>query len=193
MANTASPLGFRPVNLIGGLPFAGSIRMLPIQSGYGTSIFYGDAVKLASGYLNKDTGTTTMTPVGIFMGVTYTDATYGLTFRQMWTASTAPLNSAAALAYVCDDPDAVFKIQATAAVAQTALGLNAGVVQNAGDSASGNSRVALDAATVANTNTLPLRIVGFDGGDPLIPADTYPDVLVKWNWGMHQYQRALGA
>jgi hypothetical protein len=30
MANVASPLGFRPVNLIGGQPFAGSTRMLPI-------------------------------------------------------------------------------------------------------------------------------------------------------------------
>lgn len=194
MADTASPLGFRPVNLIGGQVYAGSTRMLPIVSGYATSIFYGDAVKLINtGYINKDTGTATMTPVGIFMGVNYMDPVYGFTTRQMWTASTTTLNSEAAMAVICDDPDAIFQIQASASLTQAALGQNAAVVQNAGDAASGNSRVSLNAASVADTNTLPIRIVGFAGGSPLVPSDSFPEVLVKWNWGMHQYQRAQGA
>lgn len=194
MANTATPNGLRPINLIGGQPFAGSTRMLPIASGYATSIFYGDVVKLvaASGTIQKDTGTTALTPVGVFMGCQYVDTVYGLTFRQMWTASTVPANSTLAYAFVCDDPDTVFQIQATAAVAQTALGQNAAVVQNAGDAISGDSRVSLNAATVANTNTLPLRIIGFGAGSPIINTDTYPELLVKWNWGMHQYQNASG-
>lgn len=194
MANTASPLGFRPVNLIGGQPFAGSTRMLPIASGYATSIFYGDVVKLINtGYINKDTGTTSLTPVGIFMGCQYVDPTYGFTTRQMWTASTATMNSAPAYAFVCDDPDAVFQIQASAAVTQAALGQNAAVVQGSGDTISGDSRVSLNAASVADTNTLPIRIVGFAGGSPVIDTDTYPEILVKWNFGMHQYERATGA
>lgn len=194
MANTATPFGLRPINLIGGQPYAGSTRMLPIASGYSTSIFYGDVVKLvaASGTIQKDTGTTALTPVGVFLGCQYMDPTYGLTFRQMWTASTVPANSTLAYAFVCDDPDALFSIQATAAVAQTALGQNAAVVQGTGDTISGDSRVSLNAATVANTNTLPLRIIGFGAGDPVINTDTYPELVVKWNWGMHQYQNASG-
>lgn len=194
MANTASPYGMVPVNLIGGQSYAGSTRMLPIVSGYATSIFFGDVVKLINtGYINKDTGTATLTPVGIFMGCAYTDPVYGYTTRQMWTASTTTYNSAPAVAYICDDPDAIFRIQASASVTQAALGQNAAVVQNAGDSISGDSRVSLNAATIADTNTLPIRIVGFSGGEPLAPSDSYPDVLVKWNFGMHQYERAQGA
>ena len=204
MANAASPYGMVPVNLIGGRPFAGSTRMLPIASNYATSIFFGDVVKLVNdGTIDKDTGTSTLTPIGVFMGVSYMDATYGPTFRQMYTANTVPANSTLAIAYVCDDPFTVFRIQGSAAMTQTMLFNNAGVVQGAGVTTSGNSGVTLDVSTVATTNTLPLRIIGWAGNnvepaiaagiaqDCLAPTDDYPDVLVSWNFGMHAYQRAL--
>lgn len=195
MASTASPRGLVPANLIGGQSYAGSTRMLPIVSGYATSIFFGDVVKLINtGYINKDTGTATATPVGVFMGCAYTDPVYGYTTRQMWTASTVTQNTVPAIAYICDDPDAIFQIQASAALTQAALGANAALVQNAGDTISGDSRVSLNAATVADTATLPVRIVGFAGGNPLVDTtDLFPEVLVKWNFGMHQYERAQGA
>ncbi len=203
MANTASPFGMIPVNEIGGLPFAGSTRMLPIASGLATSIFFGDVVKIVNtGFITKDTGTTSLTPIGIFMGCTYLDATYGLTFRQMWTSGTVPAGSQSAIAYVCDDPHTVFRIQASAAMLQTSLFENAGVIQGAGDTVSGNSRVSLN-ATTATTNTLPLRVVGWgnnasmveaggQGQSCLAPLDLFPEVLVTWNFGMHAYEQALG-
>ena len=39
------PYGLKPVNLIGGLPFAGATRKIPIASGYATGIFCGDVVQ----------------------------------------------------------------------------------------------------------------------------------------------------
>ena len=205
MANTATPYGLMPVNLIGGLPFAGSTRMLPIVTNYGTNIFFGDVVKAANtGYIEKDTGTTTLTPVGVFMGCSYMDPTYGLTFRQRYTANTVPANSQDTIAYVCDDPDTVFRIQASASMTQTMLFNNAGVVQGAGSTVTGKSAVSLDASTAATTDSLPLRIVGWWGGnlepgiaagsaqECIVPTDDYPDVLVKWNFGMQRYQVALG-
>lgn len=205
MATAASAYGMVPVNLIGGRPFAGSTRMLPIAAGYATSIFFGDVVKLVSdGTIAKDVGTATLTPIGVFMGVSYLDATYGITFRQSWTASTTPGGSQLAIAYVCDDPFAVFKIQGSAAMTQTMLFNNAGVVQGAGVATSGNSGVTLDVSTVATTNTLPLRIVGWAGNNVtpgiaagtaqecIAPSDSFPDVLVTWNAGMHAYQNATG-
>lgn len=204
MANTASAYGMVPVNLIGGRPFAGSTRMLPIASNYATSIFFGDVVKLVdTGTIAKDVGTSTLTPIGIFMGVSYMDPTYGSTFRQMYTANTVPANSTLSIAYVCDDPFTVFRIQGNAAMTQTMLFNNAGVVQGAGVTTSGNSGVTLDVSTVTTTDTLPLRIIGWAGNnvepgiaagiaqDCLAPTDDYPDVLVSWNFGMHAYQRAL--
>ena len=40
-----APYGLKPINLIGGQVFAGQTRELPIASGYGTAIYYGDVVK----------------------------------------------------------------------------------------------------------------------------------------------------
>lgn len=204
MATTATPFGMIPVNATGGYPYAGSTRMLPIASGLATSIFFGDVVKLVNtGFITKDTGTATLTPIGIFMGCTFLDATIGLTFRQNWVASTVPAQSQSAIAYICDDPNAIFRIQASAAMLQTTLFNNAGVVQGAGDTVSGSSRVSLDASTIAVTATLPLRIVGWgnnvstvdaggQGQGTLAPTDLFPEVLVRWNFGMHAYDVALG-
>lgn len=205
MANTATPYGMVAVNLTGGLPFAGSTRMLPIASGYGTNIFFGDVVKVVStGYIEKDTGTATLTPIGVFMGCSWVDSTYGLTFRQYYPASTDPQGSQDIIAYICDDPNAIFRIQADAAMTQTMLFNNAGVNQGSGSTLTGNSGVTLDVATVATTDSLPLRIVGWAGNNAelveaggqgqscLAPSDDFPDVLVRWNFGMHRYQVALG-
>jgi hypothetical protein len=204
MANSATPYGMVPVNLTGGLPFAGSTRMLPIASGYGTSIFFGDVVKIVNtGFIEKDTGTTTLAPIGVFMGCTYEDATYGLTFRQYYPANTDPQGSQSIIAYVCDDPNTIFKIQGSAAMTQTALFANAGVVQGAGSTISGNSGVTLDVSTINTTAALPLRIVGWAGNNVeltqaggqgqsvLAPGDDFPDVLVRWNFAVHSYQIAL--
>lgn len=189
MANTATPYGLRPVQLIGGQSFAGSTRLLKIASGYATSIFFGDVVKCVSdGTIAKDTGTTALTPIGVFMGVQYTDASYGFTTRQCWTASTV---AADAFAFVCDDPDTLFQIQADAAVTQTGLFNNAAVVQGTGSLLTGNSAVSLSASSLATTNTLPLRVVDFVNGSAGL-AESFPDIIVKWNFGMHAYEAALG-
>jgi hypothetical protein len=190
MATTAAPYGMRPVSLIGGQPFAGSTRQIKIASGYAANIFFGDVVKLvAAGVVEKDTGTTAATPVGIFMGCSYTDPNlnYKL-FSQYWPTGTVASD---AVAYVCDDPDTVFQIQSDEAVAQTALGANAAIVQTAGSTSVGNSKNALDGSSVAATSTLPLRIIGFVDGPTSTVGDTYTDVLVKWNAG-HQYGNTTG-
>lgn len=191
MSSTATPYGFLPVNLVGGRVYAGAVRQIPIASGYNTSIFYGDPVLLVnSGTIQKDTGTTAMTPVGIFVGVSYTSPSLGYFQQdQMWTAGTAASD---AMAYVVDDPNAVFQIQASGTVPATAIGENAAIVQNAGSAAMKKSRISLDAASLATTNTLPLRIVDFVRGPNSAPGDAYTDVLVIWNAGMHQYARPLG-
>ncbi len=71
MAATATPYGFKPVNLVGGQPYAGSTRSFLIDpAGYGTNIFNGSLVYVnASGYLNIVTtdgsdGTTNAFPAG---------------------------------------------------------------------------------------------------------------------------------
>jgi len=190
-----APYGLRPINLIGGQVFAGSTRLIPIASGYDTDIFYGDVVKLVdSGTLEKDTGTTTATPVGVFLGCEYTDpSTKQLRHSQYFPADTAADDIRA---YVADDPDLLFKVAHVSGttvvdgVARTTVGNNVALVQNAGSTVTGNSAVAVSGA--ATTNTLPLRVV--DVVEETVDSDGngFAELIVKWNFGMHQYENATG-
>lgn len=189
-----APYGLIPINLIGGQPFAGSTRLIPIASAYDTAIFYGDVVTLSSdGVLVKDAGTATAIPVGVFLGCSYTDPTFGKVFRQYYPADTVASDIEA---YVLDDPDALFKVAIVSGttvidgVARTVVGNNSSLVQNAGSTATGNSAVAIS-STTATTNTLPVRIID------LIPetrnaSGEFTEAVVKWNAGMHLYENPTG-
>jgi len=192
MAATATPMGAEPVGTLSASgSFSGKVRHIKIASGYAANIFYGDFVKiLAAGVVEKDTGTTTLTPVGVFMGCAYTDpGTKQMTFSQMWPTGTVASD---AVAYVIDDPDAVFKMQGDASLAQTDLGNNVAVVQTAGSTDIGRSKNALDSSTAATTATLPLRIVEFVNGPDSAVGDAFTDALVFFNFGDHQYRQHTG-
>ena len=78
MALTSTPYGLRPINAIGGRPFSGSTRQLPITTGYATAIANGDIVQVAAnGTVTKVTEVGTNAAafpagtVGIFLGCSY--------------------------------------------------------------------------------------------------------------------------
>ena len=191
MSATATPNGAEPIGTLSASgSFTGKVRHIKIASGYGTAIFYGDFLKIvSSGTVEKDTGTTSLTTVGVFMGCSYTDpSTSQKTFNQTFPASTAASDI---LAYVLDDPDVLMKMQSDASLAQTVLGNNFAVVQTAGSTTIGRSKNAVDGSTAATTNTLPLRLIDFvDGPDSAI-GDAFTDVIVKFNVG-HQYINTTG-
>lgn len=194
--SVSAPYGLIPINLIGGQVFAGATRQIPIASGSATAIYYGDVVKLnSSGTLDKDTGTDAATPVGVFLGCSYTDATYGLTFRQYYPGA---LTNSTIVAYVQDDPDQLFKVAVVSSgttisyMNRTSVGNNAVLVQNAGSTITGNSKVAVS-STTATTSTWPVRVIDVvpetaTAGNP----GSYTEVIVKWNQGMHQYLNPTG-
>jgi len=194
----SAPYGLKPVNLIGGQVFAGSTRLMQIASGYATNIFYGDLVKrISDGTIEKDTGTTTATPVGIFLGVQFTNGSTGqVQQQQFYPASQAIKSGTQIFAVVADDPDTLFQVAVVSGtttisgVGITAIGNNATLVQNAGSTTSGNSAVAILDST-ATTNTLPIRIIDVVR-DTATAADNFPEVIVKINATMHQYNNATG-
>ena len=183
MSSSATPYGARPVGTLStNGSFSGKVRHYSIASGYATSIFYGDFVKLvAAGGVEKDTGTTACTPVGIFLGVSYTDPnTSQKTFSQMWTASVVASD---ATAYVIDDPDVLFEMQADGTAAQTVIGNNAAVALTAGSTSIGTSKNVVDISTIAVTATLPIRIVDISSKSGNAAGDSYTDLVVKFNAG----------
>lgn len=182
MAIIASPYGFRPINLLGGQVMTHGIRLMKITPSYATNIFNGDLVKLVvGGTIEKDTGTTAATPVGVFLGVEYEDPAMGLLHRQYWPASTVIKANTTAWAYVCDDPDTLFEVQADGALNQNAMGTNASIVQGAGSTATGKSGVVISAASIANTATFPVRIVDFVRRPGSAIGDAKTDVIVRLN------------
>lgn len=196
MTATAYPFGMVPVqNLAAGYNTQG-FETFNILDGYTTAIYFGDVVKMATtGLIQKDTGTTTLTPYGVAVGVSYVDPSLGYWQNsQFWPASTTTGIAAGSPLYpsikVVDNPDAVFMIQADDTVAQSALGANAAIVQTAGTSVFGKSRNALSASSVDTTDTLPLRIVGLADIPGNAWGDAFPIVLVKFN--NHQLTTLLG-
>jgi hypothetical protein len=197
------PYGFKPINLIGGQPFAGATRKMRIASGYDTSIGYGDLlVRVDDGTVARSAATTAKPTggfAGVFLGCEFINPSTGqLQFQQNFIADTT-VTSGFITAYVCDDPDALFQVAVVSGttvvtgVQFTSVGNNATIVNNTGITAAGNSQVAV-LATTATTDTLPIRIVDVvpdtayvSGGNTL-----YPEVIVKINFGMHAYDTAVG-
>ena len=222
----SAPYGLKPINLIGGQVFAGATRQIAIASsagvGYNTNIFYGDVVKLTStGTLVIDSGTTTATPVGVFMGCQYTSSVTGqLTFSQYYPASLAVKTNTTILAFVSDDPDQLFKavlVTGTTAddatsgllpayLSRTIIGSNAQLVQNTGSTITGDSKVGIySAAGATTTASLPIRIIDVVP-DTANSSGNFTEVIVKWNapyvvsdnsttsvvTGGHQYLNPVG-
>ena len=204
MATTASPYGLKAVNHIGGTPYAGSTRLFPIASGYGTNIYNGSIVSIvAAGTIeivtvtgNGGGGAAASFPagtIGVFVGVTYTDPNLGtVVFRQNFPTGTVADDIQA---YIVDDPDVIFQAQADGAVTQADLGQNThlAAVQSTttGDTTNGNSNSAVT-ATTNTTNTFAFRIVDFVDGPKSTVGDAFTDLLIKFNAGVHSYDNSTG-
>lgn len=186
MASTAAPYGARPVGTLSASgSFNGKVTAIPIASGYSTNIFNGDFVKLAvTGKVELDAGTTTLDAglIGIFVGCEFTDPNSGqLLQKSYWPASTVASD---AKAFVIDDPNVVFMMQADGTLGQNTLQSNVGLVQTAGSTSIGRSKNAIDASDAAATETLPVRIVGFVDSPESSVGDAFTDVLCIFN-GYH--------
>ena len=206
MASVASPYGLKPVNLIGGQPYAGSFREIKLSTNNSAAIFVGDVIQLTSAgnpqalSATITTGTTAGV-IGVCVGVRYVNpATKQSNWAQYLPANAITGGYTDVYIRVVDDPDAVFQIQGSAAFgtltngADGAIGKNAALGNfSAGSTATGNSGVNLvvgaNGGSLANTATLAMRIVGVVQETA---SDTYPEILVKFNHGAHSYYFATG-
>jgi hypothetical protein len=192
MAATQSPYGLRAVNELGGLPYAGSTRQFLINpAGSAANMYNGTVVAVdTSGYVVPVTNVGSNADpfpagvVGVFVGCSYINAQGQQIYAQYYPTGTTGVVTA----YVVDDDRAVFQVQASGSLGQTALGAN--VVFSAaqtGSTSTGNSTTAVS-TTLATTATIAFKVVGFASG----PGDAYTDLLVKFNVGSHAYNTGLG-
>jgi len=203
MATTAAPYGLKPVKRADGMAYAGATSQYLIDpAGEATNLFYGQVVHIgADGYIALSTatgadGTTNALPtgtaltgsLGVFVGCEYVNDQGQPTFAQYYPSGTS--NGGAIRAYVVDDPNVLFQVQADGAMDQSDIGANtffaAAQSTSTGNTATGNSTSAVDATT--KTTTAAFRIVA--AASPI--SDAYPDLLVKLNPGYSSMTNAVG-
>lgn len=186
----SKPYGFRPVNRIDGLPYAGATQQIRIAGTYNTAIYFGDTVKVvAGGSIERSGATTTGTIVGVFMGCQYTNSS-GQTVQAQYYPGTAVTN---AIAYVVVDPLAAFKVAITTSgdtatvtgANQTIVGANVATVYGTGSSTTGDSgsSVVLPANGDGAATTLPFRVIAVVPDTSYVSSGVviYPEVIVKIN------------
>ena len=159
MANLDASFGMKPVRMMGGSPYSGGQSRYRIAANYGTSIFQGDMVMQVTGgtvEIHADGGTVPI--VGVFNGCTYTDPTSGeQVFSNYYPAST---NASDIIAFIIDDPNVVFEIQADDTFPVADLFGNFDIVYtNSGSTLSGISGAELDVTTGATTAGLPIKAI----------------------------------
>ena len=191
----SAPFGLQPVNRIDGMPYAGAIRQIPVAAGFGTAIFDGDTVVINSdGFLVKSTTTNSGDIVGVCLGGQYVNSS-GQTVQGQFIPALASTTTNLALAYVVDDPMALFKVAVVTSgttmgtAGRTVVGTNLALVLNAGNTTTGNSAFAVTLTGAGTTATIPIRVIDVVP-ETATAADTFTELLVKIN--THQYNNTTG-
>jgi hypothetical protein len=191
----SAPYGLQPINRIDGMPYAGAFRQIPVAAGFGTAIFDGDTVVINSdGYLVKSTTTNTGDIVGVCVGGQYVNSS-GQTIQGQFIPALASTSTNLALAYVVDDPMALFKVAVVTSgttmgtAGRTVVGSNLPLVLNAGNTTTGNSAFAVTLTGAGTTAAIPIRVIDVVP-ESATAADTYTELLVKIN--NHQYNDTTG-
>lgn len=156
MANSDTPFGLKPVRHRNGAPYNGAANPYYLPASYATAMFIGDpvvvtgtsntaAVKVPGGgdfaigtcpEINKATAGDGNRITGVIVGFAADPS--GLD-NQYNPASNERV------AYVCDDPDVIFEIQADGAIPAASMGLNAVLIYtHSGSTSSGLSGAELD-------------------------------------------------
>ena len=126
MANQNAAFGLRPNSKLGSNVNSEGTTEYSIASGASGNIFSGDPVKM------MNTGTILVAAagdqlLGVFRGCRFTNSSGEVIYSPYWPDGTV---SSDAVAFVVDDPNALFEVQsaATGSVVQTVVGNNADIV-----------------------------------------------------------------
>ena len=190
MANVSEKFGLRPYRKLDGTPLVGAQNRYTIASGYATAIYQGDLVEpLTSGNIQKHGANTSDAVVGVFNGVFYTDpTTQKPTFKNFYPGGIAADDITA---FVIDDPDAVFLVDADEAFTRADLFKNYSVTNTTGVTATGISKAQLDVSVSGTATTFVIQAIDiWQDPDNSDTASANANVLVRIN--NHFYRSGTG-
>ena len=160
MANQLEKFGLRPHRKLDGTPLVGAQNRYTIKPNYGTAIFQGDlVVPVSTGNIERHTGHTSYAVVGVFNGVFYNDpTTQKPTYKNYYPGGITPTQGDIT-AFVVDDPDAVFLMDADAAFTRADLFKNYSATTAGGVTQTGISSVQLDVSQSGTTATFAVQAI----------------------------------
>lgn len=170
MANINASFGLRPYRMLGSGANTNGDMVYNIQTaataGTSSVIYQGTPViPLANGMIdivgNANGGTVPL--LGAFLGCNYIDLTGKPRWSPTWPGTAAVFANSVATAVVSANPDQLFLINCNAAAADSLVHANANfATATTGSATSGLSAGVLAVSTATTTNTLNLRIIGFE-------------------------------
>jgi len=158
MANVVEKFGLRPYRKLDGTPLVGAQNRYTIASSYATAIFQGDlVVPVTTGNIERYAGNTSDAVVGVFNGCFYTDpTTQKPTFKNYYPGGVAASDITA---FVVDDPDAVFLVDADATFARADIFKNYSLTTVSGNTKTGISSQQLDVETSGTDTTFVVQAI----------------------------------
>ena len=190
MANQVEKFGLRPYRKLDGTPLVGAQNRYTIASNYGTAIYQGDlVVPVTGGNIERATANTSTAVVGVFNGVFYTDpTTQKPTWKNYYPGSVVASDITA---FVVDDPDAVFLMDADAAFARADLFQNYSVTNATGNTKTGISEVQLDVSESGTNASFVIQAIDISQ-DPANSdtAAANANILIRIN--KHFYRSGTG-
>lgn len=186
MAKTDAPFGLRPLAKLGQGYNNVGYSTYKVANSYGTAIYQHDAVVLNTSAGDANFGTvqalvtSTNVPLGVFLGAKYVDPTTKQPVQTNYLPASTSSYAGDIEAFVADDPNQLFLIQADASITAGDVGYNFDLTVVAGSTITGQSAFALEAGT-RTTGVAQMRLMGvWDEIDNNF-GDANPWCIVKWN------------
>ena len=192
MSNQLEKFGLRPYRKLDGTPLAGAQNRYTIAAGYATAIFQGDLVQpTTAGNVERHTGNTSDAVVGVFNGVFYNDpTTQKPTYKNYYPGGITPTQGDIT-AFVVDDPDAVFLMDADEAFTRADLFKNYSVNTATGVTQTGISSVQLDVSASGTAATFVVQAIDITQ-DPENSDTTVSNANILVRINNHFYRSGTG-
>jgi len=190
MANVVEKFGLRPYRKLDGTPLVGAQNRYTISSGNATAIYQGDlVVPETDGDITRHTAGNSASVIGVFNGCFYTDpTTQKPTYSNYYPGSIAASDITA---FVVDDPDAVFLMDADAAFSREDLFRNYSVTDATGNTKTGISEVQLDVGASGTNASFVIQAIDISQDpDNSDTGSANANVLVRIN--KHFYRDGTG-
>ena len=192
MANQLEKFGLRPYRKLDGTPLVGAQNRYTIKAGYATAIYQGDLViPVSTGNIERHTAGNGAAVVGVFNGVFYNDpTTQKPTYKNYYPGGVTPTQGDIT-AFVVDDPDAVFLMDADAAFTRADLYKNYSVTNTTGVTQTGISKVQLDVGVSGVATTFAVQAIDISQDpDNSDTSSANANILVRIN--NHFYRSGTG-